>query len=129
MTTLAPRPPSRRAMASPRPVPPPVTTATWLRKSESLNMKSSIIDPPMPAPRLLRLFDHVPEGIFIGAIDGAACYTASANPYLKLMFGLAADTPDAAVQPLAIDRFVDPQARDAFIERLARDGTVRDYLL
>ena len=83
----------------------------------------------MPAPRLLRLFDHVPEGIFIGAIDAAGCRTASANPYLKLMFGLAADTPDGLVQPFAIDRFVDPQARDAFMERLARDGTVRDYLL
>ena len=83
----------------------------------------------MPAPRLLRLFDQVPEGIFIGAVDAAGCETASANPYLKLMFGLAPDTPDASVRPFAIDRFVDAQARDAFLERLQRDGTVRDYLL
>ena len=80
----------------------------------------------MPAPRLIRLFDQVPEGIFIGAVDAAGCATASANPYLKLMFGLAADTADQDVRPFAIDRFVDAQARDAFLERLGRDGTVRD---
>jgi signal transduction histidine kinase/CheY-like chemotaxis protein len=83
----------------------------------------------MPAPRLLRLFDHVPEGVFVGSLDAAGCSTVSANPYLKLMFGLAADTPDADVRPFGVDRFVDRQARDAFLERLARDGTVRDYLL
>ncbi len=83
----------------------------------------------MAAPRLLRLFDLVSEGIFIGAIDAAGCTTESANPYLKLMFGLAADTPDADARPFAVERFVDRQARDAFLERLARDGTVRDYLL
>lgn len=83
----------------------------------------------MPAPRLIRLFEEVPEGIFIGAIDAGGCATASANPYLKLMFGLAADTPDREVLPFAADRFVDAQARDVFLERLGRDGTVRDYLL
>ncbi|MEX2272279.1 MAG: ATP-binding protein [Vicinamibacterales bacterium] len=83
----------------------------------------------MPPTRLQRLFDQVPEGIFLGTVDAAGGETASANPYLKLMFGLAADTPDSDVQPFAADRFVDPQARDAFIERLTRDGSVRDYLL
>ncbi len=83
----------------------------------------------MPAPRLIRLFDQVPEGIFIGSVDVSGCRTASANPYLKLMFGLAADTPDEAVLPFAADRFVDAQAHEAFVDRLARDGTVRDYLL
>lgn len=83
----------------------------------------------MPAPRLNRLFDQVPEGIFIGAIDAAGCMTRAANPYLKLMFGLAADTPDAEVRPFEQERFVDAQARDVFLERLGRDGTVRDYLL
>ncbi|HEX6322231.1 MAG TPA: ATP-binding protein [Vicinamibacterales bacterium] len=92
-------------------------------------MNSLIINPPMPAARLLRLFDQVPEGIFTGAVDAAGCATESANPYLKLMFGLAADTPDAEAQPFAPDRFVDAQAREAFLERLGRDGTVRDYLL
>jgi len=83
----------------------------------------------MPAPRLNRLFDQVPEGIFIGAIDAAGCATEAANPYLKLMFGLAADTPDAGVLPFLPERFVDAQARDVFIDRLGRDGAVRDYLL
>ncbi|MBA3948565.1 MAG: response regulator, partial [Acidobacteria bacterium] len=92
-------------------------------------MKRLIIDPPMPEPRLLRLFDLVSEGVFIGGIDAGGCVTESANPYLKLMFGLAADTPDAEARPFAVERFVDKQAREAFLERLARDGTVRDYLL
>jgi signal transduction histidine kinase len=92
-------------------------------------MNGLIIDPPMPASRLLRLFDHVPEGIFIGAVDADGCATASANPHLKLMFGLAADTPDIQAQPFAPDRFVDAQAREAFLDRLGRDGSVRDYLL
>ena len=83
----------------------------------------------MPEPRLLRLFDLVSEGVFIGGVDATSCVTASANPYLKLMFGLAADTPDAEARPFAVERFVDKQAREAFLERLARDGTVRDYLL
>ena len=83
----------------------------------------------MPEPRLLRLFDLVSEGVFIGALDAAGCETVSANPYLKLMFGQAADTPAAETRPFAVDRFVDPQAREAFLDRLARDGSVRDYLL
>ncbi len=83
----------------------------------------------MPAPRLLRLFDLVSEGVFIGAVDAGSCHTQSANPYLKLMFGLAADTPDEDARPFAVERFVDRQARDAFLDRLARDGSVRDYLL
>ena len=92
-------------------------------------MNGLIISPRMPAPRLLRLFDLVSEGIFIGAIDAGSCTTQSANPYLKLMFGLAADSPDAEARVFALERFVDRQARDAFLDRLARDGTVRDYLL
>src|SRR5690606_31885798 len=94
-----------------------------------MNMGSRLLSFRMPAPRLLRLFDLVSEGIFIGAVDGDACATLSANPYLKLMFGLAADSPDADVQPFAANRFVDVQARDAFLQQLERDGTVRDYLL
>src|SRR5688572_22165659 len=76
-----------------------------------------------------RLFEAVHEGVYIGAIDGAATLTSSANPHLKLMFGFAADTPEADVRPFEPDRFVDPQARDGFIARLQRDGSVTDYLL
>src|SRR5687767_4508585 len=76
-----------------------------------------------------RLFEAVHEGVYIGAIDGAATLTSSANPHLKLMFGFAADTPEADVRPFEPDRFVDPQARDGFIARLERDGAVTDYLL
>ena len=81
------------------------------------------------AEAFARLFEAVHEGIYIGAIDGAATSTASANPHLKLMFGFAADTPEADVRPFEAERFVDPQARDGFVARLQRDGAVTDYLL
>ena len=76
-----------------------------------------------------RLFEAVHEGVYIGAIDGDATRTASANPHLKLMFGFPADAPDADVRPFDGDRFVDPQAREGFVTRLQRDGSVTDYLM
>ena len=76
-----------------------------------------------------RLFEAVHEGVYIGIVDGNLSRTASANPHLKLMFGFAADTPDADVRPFDTDRFLDPQARDGFVARLQRDGAVTDYLL
>jgi signal transduction histidine kinase len=76
-----------------------------------------------------RLFEAVHEGVYIGTIDGPATSTISANPFLKLMFGFAADTPQAEVRPFESERFIDPQARDGFIERLQRDGAVSDYLM
>jgi signal transduction histidine kinase len=62
-------------------------------------------------------------------VSSAAARTLSANPYLKLMFGHAADTPQDEVRPFELERFVDPQAREGFLERLGRDGSVTDYLL
>jgi len=76
-----------------------------------------------------RLFEAVHEGVYIGTVDERSCQTVSANPYLKLMFGHPADTPEQEVQPFAVDRFADPQARDSFVERLRRDGAATDYLL
>jgi signal transduction histidine kinase len=76
-----------------------------------------------------RLFEAVHEGVYIGTVDERSCQTVSANPYLKLMFGHPADTPEQEVQPFAADRFADPQARDSFVERLRRDGAATDYLL
>ena len=76
-----------------------------------------------------RLFEAVHEGVYIGTIDSRDTATLSANPYLKLMFGFAGDTPADDVRPFEIDRFVDPQARDLFLERLRRDGAVTDHLL
>ena len=76
-----------------------------------------------------RLFEAVHEGVYIGTIDARGTTTLSANPYLKLMFGFAVDTPADDVRPFATDRFVDPLARDQFLERLRRDGAVTDYLL
>jgi signal transduction histidine kinase/CheY-like chemotaxis protein len=76
-----------------------------------------------------RLFEAVHEGVYIGTVDGPATLTISANPYLKLMFGFAADTPQAEVRPFEAERFIDQQARDGFVERLQRDGAVTDYLM
>src|SRR6478735_7284441 len=76
-----------------------------------------------------RLFESVHEGVYIGELSADASRTLSANPYLKLIFGYAAETPAADVSPFDGERFVDPQARDGFLERLERDRTVTDYLL
>ena len=82
-----------------------------------------------PPEAFARLFESVHEGVYIGAIDSAGSHTYSANPYLKLMFGYAGETPAEEVRPFDPDRFVDPQARDGFLERLQRDGSVTDFLL
>ncbi|MGH9309350.1 MAG: hybrid sensor histidine kinase/response regulator [Vicinamibacterales bacterium] len=76
-----------------------------------------------------RLFEAVHEGDYIGLIDSTHAVTLSANPYLKLMFGFAVDTPSEEVRPFEVERFVDPQAREQFLERVRRDGAVTDYLL
>ena len=76
-----------------------------------------------------RLFEAVHEGVYIGLVDARGSSTLFANPFLKLMFGFAADTPGGEVRPFEIDLFVDPQARELFLERLRRDGAVTDYLL
>ena len=86
--------------------------------------------PPRPPAELLGgLYESIPEGIYIGALDATTVETLSANPHLKLMFGFDPDQPDGAVQPFAADRFVDEQARADFIARLRRDGAVSNYLI
>jgi signal transduction histidine kinase len=82
-----------------------------------------------PAEAFARLFEAVHEGVYIGTISPSAALTLSANPYLKLMFGYASETPQEDVRPFETERFVDPQAREAFIERLQRDRAITDYLL
>jgi signal transduction histidine kinase len=82
-----------------------------------------------PAEAFARLFESVHEGVYIGLLSGAAAPTLSANPFLKLMFGFAEETPQEEVRPFEVERFVDPQARDLFVERLQRDGAITDYLL
>ena len=93
-------------------------------------MPDGPVTPAAPPPEAFaRLFESVHEGVYIGTISGDDARTLSANPYLKLMFGFAAETPQDEVRPFEIDRFVDPQAREAFLERLGRDGAITDYLL
>jgi len=83
------------------------------------------------AAAFARLFEAVHEGVFIGTLTTGAGVgvTVAANPHLKLMFGFAADTPEPAVAPLAVERFADPAARAVFVERIAAEQTVTDYLL
>ena len=86
--------------------------------------------PPTPPPEAFaRLFESVHEGVYIGTLSAESALTLSANPYLKLMFGFAAETPQEDVRPFDPDRFIDPQAREGFLGRLGRDGSVTDYLL
>ena len=76
-----------------------------------------------------RLFEAVHEGVYIGRITPGATATLSANPYLRLMFGYAAETPVDQIRPFDPERFVDLQAREAFVERLSHDRSLTDYLL
>jgi signal transduction histidine kinase/CheY-like chemotaxis protein len=91
---------------------------------------------PQPASRsalsteaFARLFEAVHEGVYIGTIGDRSSHTFSANPYLKLMFGYPAETPEHEVRPFEAERFADSQARENFVERLRRDGSAADYLL
>ena len=76
-----------------------------------------------------RLFEAVHEGVYIGRVSADGSATLSANPYLKLMFGYASETPVDEVRPFDAERFVDPQARESFVERLSHDRSLTDYLL
>ena len=84
--------------------------------------------PPL-AELLSGLYESIPEGIYVGALDAAGVHTLSANPHLKLLFGFDPDEPDDRVRPFAADRFLDERARDDFLERLQRDGAVSSYLV
>jgi two-component system cell cycle sensor histidine kinase/response regulator CckA len=78
---------------------------------------------------LARLFEAVPQGVYIGSIGRETTETIATNPHLKLIFGYPGDAVDATVRPFDPDRFVDAHARTALLERLATDGSVADYLL
>jgi signal transduction histidine kinase len=95
-----------------------------------INPVADSSSPDAPAAETFaRLFEAVHEGVYIGVMDPRDSATLFANPFLKLMFGFAADTPAEDVRPFEHDRFVDPLAREQFLERLRRDGAVTDYLL
>jgi signal transduction histidine kinase len=76
-----------------------------------------------------RLFESLQIGAYVGTVGPDDSSTMAANPYLKLIFGHASETPEAEVRPFDPDRFVDPQARVALLDRLTTDGAVSDYLL
>jgi two-component system NtrC family sensor kinase len=81
------------------------------------------------AEAFARLFEAVHEGVYVGRLTARSNETVAANPFLRLIFGYPADTPDVAIRPFDPDRFTDKDARAVFIERLSRDGAVTDYLL
>ena len=87
--------------------------------------------PPMHtrAEAFARLFDSVHEGVYIGLLGPRDNKTLAANPYLRLIFGHPADTPESSLRPFDPDRFTDEGARQVFLDRLTREGVVTDYLL
>jgi two-component system NtrC family sensor kinase len=89
---------------------------------------AKLVTTPRPE-EFARLFEAVHEGVYIGLITPDRTETLSANPYLKLMFGFAAETPTPDIRPFDPERFVDAQARQAFTARLAHDASLTDYLL
>ena len=89
---------------------------------------AKLVTTPRPE-EFARLFEAVHEGVYIGLITPDRTVTLSANPYLKLMFGFASETPTPDIRPFDPERFVDAQAREAFIARLAHDASLTDYLL
>jgi PAS domain S-box-containing protein len=76
-----------------------------------------------------RLFEAVHEGVFIGVLRADASVTLAVNPHLKLMFGFAAELPDADIAPFAPERFADPVAREPFLKRLVEERAVSGYLV
>jgi signal transduction histidine kinase/CheY-like chemotaxis protein len=76
-----------------------------------------------------RLFEAVPQGVYIGTIGPSSAATVAANQHLKLIFGLPGDTRDDHVRPFDPEGFIDAEARTALLDRLASDGAVVDYLL
>jgi len=88
-------------------------------------------DPAQPtrAESFARLFEAVHEGVYIGLLGPRDNVTLAANPFLRIMLGYPADTPEVSLRPFDPDRFTDEGARTVFIDRLARDGAVTDYLL
>ena len=81
------------------------------------------------ADAFARLFEAVHEGVYIGLLDRRGARTLAANPYLRLIFGYPADTPEESVRPFDLDRFTDGSARGVFLDRLMREGALTDYLL
>jgi signal transduction histidine kinase/CheY-like chemotaxis protein len=78
---------------------------------------------------LVRLFEMVHEGVYLGTLTDEASTTHGANPHLKVMFGYPPDAAPMDVRPFDPARFVDPQVRTGLLERLRRDGGVTDFLL
>jgi PAS domain S-box-containing protein len=81
------------------------------------------------ATALARLFDSVPEGVYVGTLGAAGSSTVAANPRLREIFGYAPDIAEDLVRPFDPARFVDPQARNTFITQLHATGAVVDYLV
>ena len=81
------------------------------------------------ADAFARLFEAVPEGVYVGALGAAGSVTLAANPHLKKVFGYPPETAEPLVIPFDAERFVDPQARTTFLEAVAAAGSVADYLL
>lgn len=82
-----------------------------------------------PGDAIARLFEAVHEGVYIGLLGPRGAETLAANPHLKLILGLAPETPDREVRLFDPSRFEDEQVLENFRQRLAAEGAATDYLL
>lgn len=86
----------------------------------------------MTTPRgdaLVRLFDRVQVGAFVGSLGAARDTTLAVNPHLRLILGYPPEMSEPGILPFEQDRFVDPAARPHLMELLRRDGAVTDFLV
>ena len=94
-----------------------------------MNLGRPTIDLDERATALARLFEFVPEGVYVGTLGAASSSTVVANPRLREIFGYPQDTAETLVLPFDAARFVDPQGRNTFIAQLHALGSVTDYLV
>ena len=81
------------------------------------------------ATAFARLFQSVPEGLYLGLLGANSSTTLAANPHLKQIFGYPPEAAEHLVQPFDASRFVDPQARTSLLTELDKHGAVADHLL
>ena len=82
----------------------------------------------MESDAYARLFGAAQAGVFSGTLLPSDS-TLVANPFLKQIFGYAADAAEADVHPFAAERFLEADARRAFLDRLDAQKQVTEAKL
>ena len=81
------------------------------------------------ATAFARLFQSVPEGLYLGFLGATSAATLAAKSLPEQIFGYPPETAEHLVQPFEPSRFVDPQARTSLLTALDKQGAVADHLL